>query len=62
MRIRYARVSTGRPYLLTPAQIDHARTLIAKGKSPRVVVRAIGVGKSTLYRHLQAAPPLARAR
>jgi DNA invertase Pin-like site-specific DNA recombinase len=46
-------VHLGRPPTLNPAQIAHARTLIEKGESPRAVARTIGVGKSTLYRHLQ---------
>jgi DNA invertase Pin-like site-specific DNA recombinase len=45
----------GRPPVLEPAQIDHARALIEKGESPRVVARTLRVGKSTLYRALKGA-------
>jgi DNA invertase Pin-like site-specific DNA recombinase len=48
-------VHLGRKPNLKPEQVAHARTLIAKGESPRAVARTLGVGKSTLYRHLQSA-------
>jgi DNA invertase Pin-like site-specific DNA recombinase len=41
-----------RPYLAA-AQIDHARSLIERGESPRAVARTMRVGKSTLYRALK---------
>lgn len=47
-------VHLGRPSRLEPAQIDHARTLIDGGESPRSVARTLRVGKSTLYRALKA--------
>jgi DNA invertase Pin-like site-specific DNA recombinase len=52
----------GRPHLLSPARINQAGMLIEKGESPRAVAHAIGVGKSALYRHLQARQPLVRDR
>lgn len=45
----------GRRPSLAPAQIDHARTLIERGESPRAVARTMRVGKSTLYRALKSA-------
>lgn len=45
-------VHLGRPAILEPAQIDHARTLIESGESPRAVARSLKVGRSTLYRAL----------
>lgn len=46
----------GRKPSLTPEQIAFARRLIENGESPRAVARSLKVGKSTLYRHLPAAP------
>jgi DNA invertase Pin-like site-specific DNA recombinase len=56
-------VHLGRRPSLAPAQVDHAKTLIERGESPRAVARTMRVGKSTLYRALKAAdlpkaPPL----
>ena len=45
----------GRPALLEPSQVDHARALIESGESPRAVARTMRVGKSTLYRALKSA-------
>jgi DNA invertase Pin-like site-specific DNA recombinase len=47
-------VHLGRRPALALAQIDHARTLIERGESPRAVARTMRVGKSTLYRALKA--------
>jgi DNA invertase Pin-like site-specific DNA recombinase len=46
----------GRKPSLTSEQIEFARKLIESGESPRVVARSLKVGRSTLYRHLPAAP------
>jgi DNA invertase Pin-like site-specific DNA recombinase len=46
----------GRKPSLTSEQIEFARKLIDSGESPRVVARSLKVGRSTLYRHLPAAP------
>jgi DNA invertase Pin-like site-specific DNA recombinase len=46
-------VQLGRRPSLAPSQIDHARTLIERGESPRAVARTMRVGKSTLYRALK---------
>lgn len=45
-------VVVGRRKALTPAQIAHARMLIAGGETPTVVARSLNVGRSTLYRAL----------
>lgn len=47
-------IHLGRPTVLTPPQIDHARSLIGNGESARAVARTMRVGKSTLYRALMA--------
>jgi DNA invertase Pin-like site-specific DNA recombinase len=52
-------VHLGRPPILEPAQIDHARTLIESGESPRAVARSLKVGRSTLYRALNLSIPKA---
>ena len=49
-------VKLGRRPTLNGHQIEHARTLIAGGESPSAVARTFKVGRSTLYRALQAAP------
>lgn len=46
-------VPLGRPNVLAPAQIEHARILIEGGASPRSVAQSMHVGKSTLYRALK---------
>jgi DNA invertase Pin-like site-specific DNA recombinase len=46
-------VQLGRRPSLAPAQIAHARALIERGESPRVVARTMRVGKSTLSRALK---------
>jgi hypothetical protein len=43
-------VRLGRRPSLAAAQIDHARSFIERGESPRAVARTMRVGKSTLYR------------
>ncbi|MCB0927266.1 MAG: recombinase family protein [Mycobacterium sp.] len=43
----------GRPALLTDAQLDQARTLVAAGHRTTEVARTLGVGRSTLYRALR---------
>jgi len=42
----------GRKPKLTPDQIEMARGLLEKGKPPRDVAKAFGVGRSTLYRSI----------
>lgn len=54
-------VQLGRPHRLTATQLAHARVLIAQGQSPRAVAQTLGIGKSTLYRHLQGEHQLAKA-
>ena len=46
----------GRKPSLTPEQVAIARRMIDNGESPRAVARSLKGGKSTLYRHLPAAP------
>ena len=46
-------VHLGRRQSLEAAQVEHARTLIERGESPRAVARTMKVGKSTLYRALK---------
>lgn len=43
----------GRKPKLTSEQIIHARKLLDDGESSRKIARLFGVGKATLYRHLQ---------
>ena len=45
-------VRLGRRPGLSPAQLAHARVLLANGESASVVARSFGVGRSTLYRSL----------
>jgi DNA invertase Pin-like site-specific DNA recombinase len=42
----------GRQPKLTPDQVDMARGLLDRGKPPRDVAKAFGIGRSTLYRAL----------
>ncbi len=44
----------GRPLALSPAQIKHAKALIAAGESPHDVAKSLGVGRSTLYRAISS--------
>lgn len=44
----------GRRRSLTPAQLGHARTLLAAGDSAASVAASLNVGRSTLYRALKA--------
>ena len=46
-------VRVGRRRALSPAQIAHARQLIAGGESPTAVARTLKVGRATLYRALK---------
>ena len=46
----------GRPAALTSEQVDAARQLLATGASAASVARTLGVGRSTLYRHLGTNP------
>ena len=50
-------VRVGRPLALTPAQVKHARTLIAGGERPSAVAQSLGVNRATLYRALAKASP-----
>jgi DNA invertase Pin-like site-specific DNA recombinase len=52
-------VEVGRKRVLTAAQISHARVLVERGESPSAVARSLKVGRSTLYRALNAS--IARA-
>jgi len=45
-------VKFGRKPTLTEEQIAHARSLIERGESPRMIARTLRVHRSTLYRHL----------
>lgn len=47
-------VKLGRRKRLTEPQVRHARALIDGGESPSAVARSLNVGRSTLYRALQA--------
>ena len=47
-------VHVGRRKALTPERLAHARMLIASGESPSAVARSLEVGRSTLYRALEA--------
>jgi DNA invertase Pin-like site-specific DNA recombinase len=47
-------VLVGRRKALNSAQLAHARMLLDGGESPSVVARTLKVGRSTLYRALQA--------
>lgn len=45
----------GRPSVMTPRKLDLARRLVAEGQlSMAEIAAVIGVGRSTLYRHLSA--------
>lgn len=44
----------GRPTKLTPAQIGHARALLASGEDGRSVAQSFGVARSTLYAALKS--------
>ncbi len=44
----------GRPIKLTPAQVAHARSLLASGEDGRTVARTFGVARSTLYAAIKA--------
>lgn len=46
-------VDLGRPPILEPAQIEHPRTLVENGDSPRNVARSMRAGNSTSYRALK---------
>jgi DNA invertase Pin-like site-specific DNA recombinase len=46
----------GRPPALSPAQIKHAKALIAAGEGPDDIAKSLGVGRSTLYRYLPTKP------
>lgn len=48
-------VKLGRRKSLTASQVSHAKALIEAGESPSDVARSLKVGRSTLYRALQAA-------
>ena len=45
-----------RPAALTSEQVDAARQLLATGTSAASLTRTLGVGRSTLYRHLGTNP------
>lgn len=45
-------VRFGRPTALTPAQIEHARVLLAEGRTAAEVAGLLGVHRATLYRAL----------
>ena len=47
-------VKFGRKVKLTPEEIDHARKLIDKGEARQYVADLLSVGRSTLYRALNA--------
>lgn len=41
----------GRPSSMSEARIEHARALLAEGKTPAEVAHMLGISRSTLYRH-----------
>ena len=43
----------GRPFKLTPSQIDHAKVLLSAGEPARDVARSLGVSKRTLARRVR---------
>lgn len=47
----------GRPVAVTPTKLTAARALIDGGSSVREAADAIGVSRTSLYRHLAPAPP-----
>jgi len=47
-------VKFGREVKLTPEEVDHARKLIDKGEARQYVADLLTVGRSTLYRALNA--------
>jgi DNA invertase Pin-like site-specific DNA recombinase len=44
----------GRPLAVTPEKVEAAQALIAAGRTVGQAAEAVGVGRSTLYRHLDA--------
>lgn len=44
----------GRKRQMTPSKVESAKTLLAKGTSPKEVARDLGVSISTLYRWVPA--------
>lgn len=46
----------GRPPSMTPEKVEAARALIAGGRTAAEAAAAVGVGRSTLYRHLGEQP------
>lgn len=46
-------VRIGRPRRLTPAQVSHARKLIAAGERPAAVAASLSVNRATLYRAMR---------
>lgn len=43
----------GRPAMMTPDKLAAAQALIAAGSTAKAAAAAIGVGRATLYRHLE---------
>lgn len=43
----------GRPHALAGPRLTHARTMRTQGMSVREIAQILGVGRSTVYRHLQ---------
>ncbi len=48
-------VRFGRKPKMTPDRIEHARKLIAQGRTPAEAAQIMGFNRSTIYRSLQAA-------
>ena len=46
----------GRKVKLSSDQVEHARKLIDKGEARQYVADLLSVGRSTLYRALEASP------
>jgi DNA invertase Pin-like site-specific DNA recombinase len=47
-------VKLGRRPTLAPHQLEHVKRLIACGETPKSIARSLKIGRSTLYRYLQA--------
>lgn len=46
----------GRPTIMTAAKTGTARKLLAEGRTITEIAQLLGVARTTIYRHLDAAP------
>ena len=46
----------GRPTIMTAAKTGTARKLLAEGRTITEIAQILGVARTTIYRHLDAAP------